>query len=48
MKTYDEMVALFEHANMLLIQRDKNLLDNGVSERTLCGALMIHLKTSNA
>lgn len=43
MKNYDEMVTLFEHANMLLIQKDKNLLDNGVSERTLCGALMIHL-----
>ncbi len=43
MKTYDEMVALFESANTLLLEQDKSLFTSQVSERTLCGALMLHL-----
>ena len=44
MKTYDEMVALFERANTQLLQQDRALFSSQVSERTLCGALMLHLK----
>ena len=43
MKTYDEMVALFEQANTQLLQQDRALFGNQVSERTLCGALMLQL-----
>ena len=43
MKSYDEMVALFEQANTQLLQQDRALFGNHVSERTLCGALMLHL-----
>ena len=41
MKTYDEMVALFERANTHLLQQDRALFSSQVSERTLCGALML-------
>ena len=44
MKTYDEMVALFDRANTQLLQQDRALFSSQVSERTLCGALMLHLK----
>lgn len=43
MKTYDEMVKLFEKANAEFLKQDKMLFSNRVSERTLCGALMVHL-----
>lgn len=43
MKTHAEMVTLFESANSRLIARDEGLFANQVSERTLCGALMLHL-----
>lgn len=43
MKTYDEMVALFERANTHLLQQDRALFSSQVSERTLCGALMLQL-----
>lgn len=43
MKTYAEMVYLFEKANDILLKIDQSLFSNQASERTLCGALMTHL-----
>lgn len=43
MKTYNEMVALFEKSNARFLERDKSLLAVKVSERTLCGALMLQI-----
>ncbi len=43
MEIYHEMVKLFECANDGFLRQDKALLANQVSERTLCGALMIHI-----
>ncbi len=43
MKTYGEIVDLFEQANMALLKTDQSLFHNRVSERTLCGALMLHI-----
>ena len=43
MKTYREMIRLFECANAAFLKHDKALLANQVSERTLCGALMLHI-----
>ncbi len=43
MKSYNEMVVLFENANRIFLQAEQNLFDTGVSERTLCGALMLHI-----
>lgn len=43
MKTYSEIIDLFEQANMALLIRDQSLFLNQVSERTLCGALMLHI-----
>lgn len=43
MKTYDEMVALFENANRVFLQAEQSLFNTEVSERTLCGALMLHI-----
>lgn len=43
MKTYDELVILFENANDLFLQKDNSLLEREVAERTLCGALMLHI-----
>ena len=43
MKTYDELRRLFYKANELLLQQDIELLNSEVSERALCGALMLHL-----
>lgn len=46
-----ELINIFEAANDEMISRDRYLLKNKVSERTLCGALMLCLseliKTSN-
>ena len=39
MKSYREMVDLFERANTAFLEHDKALFSNQVSERTLCGAL---------
>ena len=44
MISYEELVALFEKANKTFLQSDVGLLCNGVAERTLCGALMYHLR----
>ncbi len=43
MKTYAEMVDLFENANRVFLQEEQNLFITQVSERTLCGALMLHI-----
>lgn len=43
MKTCDEMISLFENANKRFLEMDKELFASRVSERTLCGALMLHL-----
>ena len=43
MKRYQEMVDLFECANAAFLKHDKALFVNQVSERTLCGALMLHI-----
>jgi hypothetical protein len=43
MITYQEMVDLFECANATFLKHDKALFVNQVSERTLCGALMLHI-----
>ena len=43
MKSYQEMIRLFECANAAFLKNDKALLANQVSERTLCGALMLHI-----
>lgn len=43
MKTYDELVVLFENANSLFLQNNHSLLERKVAERTLCGALMLHI-----
>lgn len=43
MKTYDEITGLFERANQALLTADQNLFASQVSERTLCGALMLRL-----
>ena len=41
--TYNEMVDLFEKSNARFLKRDRSLFINQVSERTLCGALMLHI-----
>ena len=38
----NDIKALFEAANQSLLTCDKELFENQVSERTLCGALMLH------
>ena len=39
---YSDIKALFEAANQSLLTCDKELFENQVSERTLCGALMLN------
>ena len=43
MKTYEELVALFENANRAFLQAEQSLFNTEVAERTLCGALMLHI-----
>ena len=43
MKTYEELKGLFVEANATFLEQDIYLLNTEVSERALCGALMIHL-----
>ncbi|MCL2587004.1 MAG: hypothetical protein FWE31_02060 [Firmicutes bacterium] len=38
-----ELLEAFEKANNSLLTKDKSLFGMNVSERTLCGALMLHL-----
>jgi len=39
----EELISVFEKANKTLITKDNELFITKVSERTLCGALMLHL-----
>lgn len=43
MKTYVELTSIFEEANERFFNNEQSLLLNQVSERTLCGALMLHI-----
>lgn len=43
MKTYKDMISLFEQANKDFLAANQDLLATQVSERTLCGALMLHI-----
>lgn len=43
MDIFDEMKYLFERANERFLKADAQLFYDEVSERTLCGALMLHL-----
>ena len=43
MKTYNQLKEMFLTSNQALIRDDMDLLDSQVSERSLCGALMLHL-----
>ncbi|MEG0165554.1 hypothetical protein [Anaerorhabdus sp.] len=43
MKTYEEMVALFEKANDRFLSKNIDILTRDISERTLCGALMLEI-----
>lgn len=38
-----DLIKIFEHANEKLLNKDIDLFKTKVSERTLCGALMLHL-----
>lgn len=42
-KTYEELVLLFERANRAFLKLNQDLLYSEVSERALCGALMIQI-----
>lgn len=43
MKTFEELVTLFENANHDFLHEDCSLFSTQVAERTLCGALMLHI-----
>lgn len=43
MNKYNEMKELFELANKKYLIEQKELIQSGVSERTLCGQLMLYL-----
>ena len=43
MKAYNQIKEMFLTSNQALIRDDMDLLDSQVSERSLCGALMLHL-----
>lgn len=43
MKKYNELKELFELANKKYLIEQKELIQSGVSERTLCGQLMLYL-----
>lgn len=40
---YEKLKNIFEEANMSFLKEERSLFDIKVSERTLCGALMLHL-----
>ena len=42
-RMYNELKSIFKRANKKLIEKDKDLFLLKVSERTICGALMLHL-----
>lgn len=43
-RVYEDLVLLFQSANRKLIKNDFDLFERETSERSICGALMIHLK----
>lgn len=43
MKNVNDIIKLFEKANDRLLLKDKGLFTSNVNERTICGALMVHL-----
>lgn len=43
MKSVNDIIKLFEKANNRLLLKNKGLFASNVNERTICGALMIHL-----
>ena len=43
MKTYEELVTIFENANCAFLLAERSLFRTKVAERTLCGALMLHI-----
>lgn len=43
MISYEKVVKLFETANKNFLEKNKSLFETKVSERTLCGALMLEL-----
>lgn len=43
MKTFQEMTGLFEVANTSFLSENKELFQSNISERSLCGALMLQL-----
>lgn len=43
MKSYEQMINIFENSNRDFLEKDIDLLTSKVSERTLCGALMLHM-----
>lgn len=45
MVTYNKIVELFEKANENFLEQDRSLFTDKVAERTLCGALMLHINT---
>ncbi|TDL88733.1 hypothetical protein E2R55_16325 [Vibrio vulnificus] len=47
MNKFNEMKNLFELANNKYLIEQKKLIQSGVSERTLCGQLMLYLNEAN-
>lgn len=45
-EVYEDLVTLFENANQKLLCKDFDLIEQNVSERTVCGNLMLHLSRS--
>lgn len=43
---YKDLITIFESANKKLIKKDIDLIKRETSERTICGALMLHLKSA--
>ena len=39
----DDMIEIFQQANSNLLSRDFSLIESDISERAICGALMIHI-----
>jgi hypothetical protein len=42
-KVMQQLIEIFEKANRNFLNEEKNLILSGVSERTLCGTLMLYL-----
>lgn len=46
LNVYRDLVILFEYANKNLLHKDFDLIQQDVSERTVCANLMLHLNRS--